>query len=43
VKYHELNKEAYASHANQLKWRFSIYNPENQVSWSNLVGNHTNV
>jgi hypothetical protein len=43
VKYHDLNKEAYASQANQLKWRFSISNPENQTSWNNLVGNFTNL
>ena len=43
VKYHDLNKEAYAAQANQLKWRFSISNPENQKSWNNLVGNFTNI
>lgn len=34
---HERNKEAYAAHAKQLAWRFSIYNPENANAWKKLV------
>jgi hypothetical protein len=31
------NKEAYAAHAKQLAWRFSIYNPENVHAWKKLL------
>lgn len=34
---HERNKEAYAAHAKQLTWNFSIYNPENVKGWRSLV------
>jgi hypothetical protein len=34
---HEKNKEAYAAHAKQLTWNFSIYNPENITKWTSLL------
>ena len=34
---HEKNKEAYAAHAKQLTWNFSIYNPENITKWTTLL------
>jgi hypothetical protein len=34
---HDKNKEAYAAHAKQLAWRFSIYNPENANAWRTLL------
>lgn len=37
VRNHESNREAYAAHAKQLGWRFSIYNPENALAWQKLV------
>lgn len=35
--HHEKNKEAYAAHAKQLTWNFSIYNPANVTAWKSLV------
>ena len=34
---HAENKGAYKSHAKQLIWRFSIYNPENALAWKKLL------
>ncbi len=35
--HHETNMEAYKAQAQQLIWRFSIYNPENLQAWSKLI------
>ena len=37
VSTHYHNREAYAAHAKQLVWRFSIHNPENAQSWKRLI------
>jgi hypothetical protein len=34
---HERNKEAYAAHATQLTWNFSIHNPNNIEGWKSLL------
>ena len=37
VSSHSNNREAYAAHAKQLTWRFSIHNPENAQAWKRLI------
>ena len=37
VQHHAQNQEAYAAHAKQLAWRFSIQNPDNAESWKRLI------
>ncbi len=37
VDHHRTAEEAYKSQLNQLLWRFSIYNPENQAAWRTLL------
>lgn len=37
VETHAKNVESYAAHAEQLTWRFSIYNPENMAEWRRLA------
>jgi hypothetical protein len=37
VENHEARKMAYAAHAKQLSWQFSIYNPANASAWKELV------
>jgi hypothetical protein len=37
VETHESNTEAYAAHAKQLVWRFSIYNPDNVNAWKAMA------
>jgi hypothetical protein len=37
IAHHNDNLESYKAHAEQLTWRFSIYNPENLAAWKTLM------
>jgi hypothetical protein len=39
VKHHRDNLELYKSHSRALAWRHSIYNPDVQRAWKNLLEN----
>ena len=37
VGFHETNAQVYKAHAEQLAWRFSIYNPDNIEAWRQIA------